>query len=71
MAPDQQDNPNQDDEEDVPITDLFPSFDQALATFLHDSFDALINSQYRTWSDFLYIELIGDLAYHVELNYSS
>eukprot|EP00536_Pseudo-nitzschia_multiseries_P016000 jgi/Psemu1/44561/gm1.44561_g len=74
MAPDQQDNPNQEDEEDVPITDLFPSFDQALATFLHDSFDvpkeshstlceALINSQYRTWSDFLFIENIDDLAY--------
>eukprot|EP00536_Pseudo-nitzschia_multiseries_P009069 jgi/Psemu1/22250/gm1.22250_g len=75
MAPNLQDNPNQDDEEDVPITDLFPSFDQALATFLHDSFDipkesnstlceALINSRYRTWSDFLYIEHIHDLAYH-------
>eukprot|EP00536_Pseudo-nitzschia_multiseries_P016556 jgi/Psemu1/46585/gm1.46585_g len=74
MAPDQQDNPNQSDEEDVPITDLFPSFDQALATLLHDSFnvpkeshstlcEALITSQYRTWSDFLFIENIDDLAY--------
>eukprot|EP00536_Pseudo-nitzschia_multiseries_P006454 jgi/Psemu1/15318/gm1.15318_g len=74
MVPDQQDNPNQNDEEDVTITDLFPSFDQALATFLHDSFDvpkeshstlceALITSQYRTWSDFLFIENIDDLAY--------
>eukprot|EP00536_Pseudo-nitzschia_multiseries_P011768 jgi/Psemu1/29886/gm1.29886_g len=73
MAPDQQDNPNQNDEE-VPITDLFPSFDQPLATFLHDSFDVpkeshstlcetLITSQYRTWSDFLFIENIDDLAY--------
>eukprot|EP00536_Pseudo-nitzschia_multiseries_P014114 jgi/Psemu1/37607/gm1.37607_g len=75
MAHDQQENPNQDNEADVPILDLFPSFDQALvATFLHDSFDvpkeshstlceALINSQYRTWSDFLFIENIDDLAY--------
>eukprot|EP00536_Pseudo-nitzschia_multiseries_P001921 jgi/Psemu1/4510/gm1.4510_g len=74
MAPDQQDNPTQDDEEDTSITDLFFSFDQALATFLHDSFDvpkephsslceALIASQYKTWLDFLYIENIGDLAY--------
>eukprot|EP00536_Pseudo-nitzschia_multiseries_P016506 jgi/Psemu1/46469/gm1.46469_g len=74
MSPDQQDNTTQDDKEDVPILDLFPSFDQALATFLHDSFDvpreshstlceALINSQYRTWSDFLFIENIDDLAY--------
>eukprot|EP00536_Pseudo-nitzschia_multiseries_P015393 jgi/Psemu1/42380/gm1.42380_g len=57
------------------LASLFPSFDQALATFLHDSFDipkesnspsceALINSRYRTWSDFLYIEHIHDLAYH-------
>eukprot|EP00536_Pseudo-nitzschia_multiseries_P009530 jgi/Psemu1/23447/gm1.23447_g len=57
------------------LAPLFPSFDQALATFLHDSFDvpqeshstlceALINSQYRTWSDFLYIEAIDDLEYH-------
>eukprot|EP00536_Pseudo-nitzschia_multiseries_P008545 jgi/Psemu1/20693/gm1.20693_g len=72
MAPDQH-NPNL-DEEDTPITDLFPSFDQALATFLHDSFDvpreshstlceALIAGQYKTWLDFLYIENIGDLAY--------
>eukprot|EP00536_Pseudo-nitzschia_multiseries_P014092 jgi/Psemu1/37513/gm1.37513_g len=41
------------------LASLFPSFDQALATFLHDSFDipkesnsplceALINSRYRT-----------------------
>eukprot|EP00536_Pseudo-nitzschia_multiseries_P014413 jgi/Psemu1/38560/gm1.38560_g len=75
MAPNLRDNPNQDDEVDVPITDLFPSFDQALATFLHDSFDipkesnstlceALINARYRTWSDFLYIEYIDALAYH-------
>eukprot|EP00536_Pseudo-nitzschia_multiseries_P019490 jgi/Psemu1/60987/gm1.60987_g len=74
MAPALQDNPNQDDDEDVPITNLFPSFDQALATFLHDSFDvpkeshstlceALITSQYRTWSDFLFIEDIDDLTY--------
>eukprot|EP00536_Pseudo-nitzschia_multiseries_P013988 jgi/Psemu1/37123/gm1.37123_g len=74
MAPDQQANTTQDDKEDVPISDLFPSFDQALATFLHDSFDvpkeshstlceALINGQYRTWSDFLFIENIDDLAY--------
>eukprot|EP00536_Pseudo-nitzschia_multiseries_P002945 jgi/Psemu1/6703/gm1.6703_g len=74
MTPDQQDNPNQDDKEDVPISDLFPSFDQALATFLRDSFDvpkesnsilceALIASQYRTWSDFLFIEDINDLTY--------
>eukprot|EP00536_Pseudo-nitzschia_multiseries_P017066 jgi/Psemu1/49167/gm1.49167_g len=74
MAPNQQDNPNQDNEEDVPILDLFPSFDQPLATFLRDSFDAtkesnstlceaLIASQYKTWLDFLYIENIGDLAY--------
>eukprot|EP00536_Pseudo-nitzschia_multiseries_P017528 jgi/Psemu1/51278/gm1.51278_g len=57
------------------LASLFPSFDQALATYLHDSFDipkesnsplceALINSRYRTWSDFLYIEHIHDLAYH-------
>eukprot|EP00536_Pseudo-nitzschia_multiseries_P017775 jgi/Psemu1/52486/gm1.52486_g len=57
------------------LASLFPSFDQALATFLHDSFDvpkeshstlceALINSRYRTWSDFLFIEHIDDLAYH-------
>eukprot|EP00536_Pseudo-nitzschia_multiseries_P003501 jgi/Psemu1/7941/gm1.7941_g len=69
MAPDQQNNPTQDDEEDTSITDLFPSFDQALATFLHDSLDvpkesrstlceALIASQYKTWLDFLYIENI-------------
>eukprot|EP00536_Pseudo-nitzschia_multiseries_P019144 jgi/Psemu1/59214/gm1.59214_g len=56
------------------LASLFPSFDQALATFLHDSFDvpkeshstlceALINGQYRTWSDFLFIENIDDLAY--------
>eukprot|EP00536_Pseudo-nitzschia_multiseries_P010376 jgi/Psemu1/25747/gm1.25747_g len=74
MAPDQQGNPTQDDEEDTSIPDLFPSFDQALATFLHDSFnvpkesnsalcEALINSQYKTWLDFLFIENIGDLAY--------
>eukprot|EP00536_Pseudo-nitzschia_multiseries_P002712 jgi/Psemu1/6109/gm1.6109_g len=74
MAPNQQDNPNQDDEKDVPILDLFPSFDQALATFLHDSFDvpkeshstlceALIASQCRTWSDFLFIEDINYLTY--------
>eukprot|EP00536_Pseudo-nitzschia_multiseries_P019373 jgi/Psemu1/60384/gm1.60384_g len=74
MAPNQQDNPNQDDEGDASITDLFPSFDQALATFLHDSFnvpkesnsilcEALITSQYKTWSDFLFIENINDLAY--------
>eukprot|EP00536_Pseudo-nitzschia_multiseries_P015965 jgi/Psemu1/44403/gm1.44403_g len=74
MSPDQQDNITQDDKEDVPISDLFPSFDQALATFLHDSFDvpkeshstlceALINSQYRTWSDFLFIENIDVLTY--------
>eukprot|EP00536_Pseudo-nitzschia_multiseries_P011995 jgi/Psemu1/30620/gm1.30620_g len=90
MAPDQQDNPNQDDEEDVPISDLFPIFDQALATFLHDSFnvpkesnsilcEALITSQYRTWSDFLFMEDIDYLTYqdrgtrvpltrHVQLN---
>eukprot|EP00536_Pseudo-nitzschia_multiseries_P008101 jgi/Psemu1/19588/gm1.19588_g len=57
------------------LASLFPSFDPALATFLHDSFDvpkeshstlcaALINARYRTWSDFLYIEHIHDLAYH-------
>eukprot|EP00536_Pseudo-nitzschia_multiseries_P019259 jgi/Psemu1/59738/gm1.59738_g len=57
------------------LASLFPSFDQALATFLHDSFDipkesnsplckALINAWYRTWSDFLYIEYIDALAYH-------
>eukprot|EP00536_Pseudo-nitzschia_multiseries_P001792 jgi/Psemu1/4114/gm1.4114_g len=75
MTPNQQDsNPNQDDDEDVPISDLFPSFDQPLATFLYDSFDipkeansilceALIASQYKTWLDFLYIENISDLAY--------
>eukprot|EP00536_Pseudo-nitzschia_multiseries_P014046 jgi/Psemu1/37367/gm1.37367_g len=56
------------------LASLFPSFDPALATFLHDSFDvpkesnstlceALINSQYRTWSDFLFLENIDDLAY--------
>eukprot|EP00536_Pseudo-nitzschia_multiseries_P017902 jgi/Psemu1/53079/gm1.53079_g len=68
MSPDQQDNTTQEaDKEDVSISDLFPSFDQALATFLHDSFDApkeshctlceaLIARQYRTWSDFLFIE---------------
>eukprot|EP00536_Pseudo-nitzschia_multiseries_P017776 jgi/Psemu1/52490/gm1.52490_g len=49
------------------LASLFPSFDPALATFLHDSFDvpkeshctlceALIARQYRTWSDFLFIE---------------
>eukprot|EP00536_Pseudo-nitzschia_multiseries_P017736 jgi/Psemu1/52316/gm1.52316_g len=75
MAPDQQGNPTQSEEEDsTSIHNLFPSFDQALATFLHDSFDvpkeshstlceALIASQYKTWLDFLYIENIGDLAY--------
>eukprot|EP00536_Pseudo-nitzschia_multiseries_P017478 jgi/Psemu1/51060/gm1.51060_g len=74
MAPDQQNNPTQDDEEDTSITDLFPSFDQALATFLHESFhvpreshstlcEALIAGQYKTWLDFLYIKNIGDLAY--------
>eukprot|EP00536_Pseudo-nitzschia_multiseries_P013095 jgi/Psemu1/34153/gm1.34153_g len=57
------------------LASLFPSFDQALATFLYDSFDipkesnsplckALINAWYRTWSDFLYIEYIDALAYH-------
>eukprot|EP00536_Pseudo-nitzschia_multiseries_P012574 jgi/Psemu1/32537/gm1.32537_g len=57
------------------LASLFPSFDPALATFLHDSFDipkesnsplckALINAWYRTWSDFLYIEYIDALAYH-------
>eukprot|EP00536_Pseudo-nitzschia_multiseries_P019386 jgi/Psemu1/60464/gm1.60464_g len=57
------------------LASLFPSFDPALATFLHDSFDvpkeshstlcaALINARYRTWSAFLYIEHIHDLAYH-------
>eukprot|EP00536_Pseudo-nitzschia_multiseries_P016832 jgi/Psemu1/47995/gm1.47995_g len=68
MTPDQQDTTTQEaDKEDVSISDLFPSFDQALATFLHDSFDvpkeshctlceALIARQYRTWSDFLFIE---------------
>eukprot|EP00536_Pseudo-nitzschia_multiseries_P019193 jgi/Psemu1/59417/gm1.59417_g len=67
MAPDQQNNPSQEEES-------FPSFDQPLATFLHDSFDvpreshstlceALIAGQYKTWLDFLYIENIGDLAY--------
>eukprot|EP00536_Pseudo-nitzschia_multiseries_P017313 jgi/Psemu1/50291/gm1.50291_g len=68
MTPDQQDNTTQEaDKEDVSISDLFPSFDPALATFLHDSFDipkeshctlceALITRQYRTWSDFLFIE---------------
>eukprot|EP00536_Pseudo-nitzschia_multiseries_P008076 jgi/Psemu1/19519/gm1.19519_g len=56
------------------LASLFPSFDQALATFLHNSFDvpkesnsilceALIASQYRTWSDFLFIEDIDDLTY--------
>eukprot|EP00536_Pseudo-nitzschia_multiseries_P018142 jgi/Psemu1/54298/gm1.54298_g len=46
----------------------------SLATFLHDSFDvpkeshstlceALIASQYRTWSDFLFIDDIDDLTY--------
>eukprot|EP00536_Pseudo-nitzschia_multiseries_P011289 jgi/Psemu1/28413/gm1.28413_g len=69
MTPNQQDNPNQDDDKDVPISDLFPSFDQPLATFLYNSFDipkeansilceALIASQYKTWLDFLYIENI-------------
>eukprot|EP00536_Pseudo-nitzschia_multiseries_P012232 jgi/Psemu1/31397/gm1.31397_g len=54
---------------------IHSSCEHALATFLHDSFDvpkeshstlceALINSQYRTWSDFLFIEYIDDLAYH-------
>eukprot|EP00536_Pseudo-nitzschia_multiseries_P013086 jgi/Psemu1/34093/gm1.34093_g len=57
------------------LASLFPSFDPALATFLHDSFDvpkesnstlcaALINARYRTWSNFLYIEYIHDLEYH-------
>eukprot|EP00536_Pseudo-nitzschia_multiseries_P010850 jgi/Psemu1/27248/gm1.27248_g len=47
---------------------------KTLATFLHDSFDvpkeshstlceALITSQYRTWSDFLFIEDIDYLTY--------
>eukprot|EP00536_Pseudo-nitzschia_multiseries_P017814 jgi/Psemu1/52664/gm1.52664_g len=60
------------------LASLFPSFDQALATFLHDSFDvpkesnsilceALIASQYRTWSDFLFIEDIDDLTYQTGL----
>eukprot|EP00536_Pseudo-nitzschia_multiseries_P014202 jgi/Psemu1/37860/gm1.37860_g len=81
---------DKDNEGNVSITDLFPSFDQALSTFLHKSFDvpkesnsilceALITSQYKTWSDFLFIENIDDLAYqdrgtrtpllrHVQLN---
>eukprot|EP00536_Pseudo-nitzschia_multiseries_P017441 jgi/Psemu1/50835/gm1.50835_g len=57
------------------LASLFPSFDPALATFLHDSFDvpkeshstlcaALINARYRTWSDFLFIEHIDDHEYH-------
>eukprot|EP00536_Pseudo-nitzschia_multiseries_P011146 jgi/Psemu1/27991/gm1.27991_g len=90
MAPNQQDNPTQDDEEDASIPDLFPLFDRPLATFLRDSSnvpkesnsilcEALINSQYKTWLDFLFIENIGDLTYlergtrtplsrHVQLN---
>eukprot|EP00536_Pseudo-nitzschia_multiseries_P016692 jgi/Psemu1/47346/gm1.47346_g len=76
MTPDQQDNTTQEaDKEDVSISDLFPSFDHALATFLHDSFDvpneshstlcaALINARYRTWPAFLHIEYIDDLEYH-------
>eukprot|EP00536_Pseudo-nitzschia_multiseries_P005295 jgi/Psemu1/12181/gm1.12181_g len=57
------------------LASLFPSFDPALATFLHDSFDvpneshstlcaALINARYKTWPDFLHIEYIDDLQYH-------
>eukprot|EP00536_Pseudo-nitzschia_multiseries_P017230 jgi/Psemu1/49936/gm1.49936_g len=57
------------------LASLFPSFDPALATFLHDSFDvpkeshstlcaALINARYKTWPDFLHIEYIDDLEYH-------
>eukprot|EP00536_Pseudo-nitzschia_multiseries_P018857 jgi/Psemu1/57684/gm1.57684_g len=57
------------------LASLFPSFDPALATFLHDSFDipkesnstlcaALINARYRTWPAFLHIEYIDDLEYH-------
>eukprot|EP00536_Pseudo-nitzschia_multiseries_P012827 jgi/Psemu1/33237/gm1.33237_g len=57
------------------LASLFPSFDPALATFLHDSFnvpkeshstlcEALINARYRKWSDFLFIEHIHDLEYH-------
>eukprot|EP00536_Pseudo-nitzschia_multiseries_P007098 jgi/Psemu1/16964/gm1.16964_g len=57
------------------LASLFPSFDPALATFLHDSFDvpkeshstlckALINARYKTWSAFLHIEYIHDLEYH-------
>eukprot|EP00536_Pseudo-nitzschia_multiseries_P013766 jgi/Psemu1/36309/gm1.36309_g len=78
MTPDQQDTTTQEaDKEDVTISDLFPSFDEALATFLRDSFDVpkesnsslckvLIASQYRTWSDFLFIEDIDDLTYQDE-----
>eukprot|EP00536_Pseudo-nitzschia_multiseries_P018139 jgi/Psemu1/54282/gm1.54282_g len=73
VAPDQT-SPDQDEEDNTSISDLFPSFDQPLATFLHESFDvpreshstlceALITGQYKTWLDFLYIENIGDLAY--------
>eukprot|EP00536_Pseudo-nitzschia_multiseries_P019512 jgi/Psemu1/61097/gm1.61097_g len=57
------------------LASLFPSFDPALATFLHDSFDvpqesystlcaALINARYRTWPAFLHIEYIDDLEYY-------
>ena len=71
----QDDTPSQQgDEDNIPISDLFPAFDQELATFLHDSFDvpkesnstlcdALISGQYTTWSNFLFIGEIKDLTY--------
>ena len=74
VAPDQQNNPSQEEEEDTSIADLFPSFDRPLATFLHEIFDiprerndalceALIAGRIKTWLAFLYIENIGDLAF--------
>eukprot|EP00536_Pseudo-nitzschia_multiseries_P018959 jgi/Psemu1/58232/gm1.58232_g len=74
VALDQQNNPSQEDEEDTPIADLFPSFDRPLATFLHEIFDipreqndalceALIAARIKTWLAFLYIENIGDLVF--------
>eukprot|EP00536_Pseudo-nitzschia_multiseries_P018514 jgi/Psemu1/55957/gm1.55957_g len=71
---DPQDRLHDDEEESTPIEHLFPSFDQPLATFLHDIFDipkerndalceALIAARIKTWLAFLYIENIGDLVF--------
>eukprot|EP00536_Pseudo-nitzschia_multiseries_P018798 jgi/Psemu1/57398/gm1.57398_g len=75
MVDPQDSSTRQDDEEEsTPIEHLFPSFDQPLATFLHEIFDvpreqndalceALIAARIKTWLAFLYIENIGDLVF--------